>query len=56
MIREHLRGVEASVTIGLMAAGVGGRALVFRALGNRAAAETMRGWWRGYRAGSSGSD
>jgi GT2 family glycosyltransferase len=56
MIREHLPAVGASVTIGLMAAGVGGRALVYRALGNRAAAETMRGWWRGYRARSSGSD
>jgi N-acetylglucosaminyl-diphospho-decaprenol L-rhamnosyltransferase len=53
MIREHLTRPKATVTLGLMALGVGGRALVFRALGNRAAAETMSGWLRGYLARDS---
>jgi N-acetylglucosaminyl-diphospho-decaprenol L-rhamnosyltransferase len=52
MIREHLARPKATVTLGLMALGVGGRALVYRALGNRAAAETMAGWLRGYVAGA----
>jgi N-acetylglucosaminyl-diphospho-decaprenol L-rhamnosyltransferase len=51
MIREHLTRPKATVTLGLMALGVGGRGLVYRAIGNRAAAETMAGWLRGYVAG-----
>jgi N-acetylglucosaminyl-diphospho-decaprenol L-rhamnosyltransferase len=51
MIREHLPRRRARITLALMAAGVGGRALVHRALGRRAAAETMSAWRRGYGAG-----
>ena len=51
MIREHLTRPKATLTLGLMALGVVGRGLVYRALGNRAAAETMAGWLRGYVAG-----
>jgi GT2 family glycosyltransferase len=52
MIREHLTRARATLTLALMALGVGGRALVYRALGNREAAETMTGWLRGYAAGA----
>jgi hypothetical protein len=55
MIREHLPRTKAAVTLGLMALGVGGRAAVYRALGNRGAAETMAGWLRGYVAGARDS-
>ena len=48
MIHEHLAGPRATLTIGLMALGVGSRALVYRALGDRAAAETMAAWFRGF--------
>jgi GT2 family glycosyltransferase len=48
MIREHLPRGRAALTLGLMAAGVGGRAVVHRARGNRAAAETLHAWLRGY--------
>jgi hypothetical protein len=37
-----------------MAAGVGARALAHAALRDRAAAETSRGWWRGYVGGLRG--
>jgi GT2 family glycosyltransferase len=52
MIRGHLPRGRAAVTLALMAAGVGGRALVHRARGDRAAAETMAAWFRGYAAGA----
>ena len=50
MIREHLPPGRATLTLALMAAGVGGRAVVRRALGDPESAATLRGWWRGYRA------
>ncbi|HEX6702188.1 MAG TPA: glycosyltransferase family 2 protein [Gaiellaceae bacterium] len=52
MIREHLTRSRATLTLALMALGVGGRALVYRALGDRAASKTMIGWLRGYTAGA----
>src|SRR5919199_4669695 len=52
MIRGHLPAASARLTLALMAAGVGGRALVHRALGDGAAAETMAAWFRGYVAGA----
>ena len=55
MIREHLTRTQATLTLALMALGVGGRALVHRARGDRAAAATMTGWLRGYTAGVRGS-
>jgi N-acetylglucosaminyl-diphospho-decaprenol L-rhamnosyltransferase len=51
MIREHLAPGRAALTLALMAAGVGGRAVVRRALGDPKGAATLRGWWRGYRGG-----
>jgi GT2 family glycosyltransferase len=51
MIREHLPPRRAALTLALMAAGVGGRAVVRRAVGDPEGAATLRGWWRGYRAG-----
>jgi len=51
MIREHLPHRRAALTLALMAAGVGGRAVVRRVLGDSEGAATMRGWWRGYRSG-----
>jgi GT2 family glycosyltransferase len=48
MIREHLPRTKATLTLGLMALGVGGRALVYRARGDREAAQTMAGWLRGF--------
>ncbi len=50
MIREHLGPVQRRITLGLMAAGVGGRAVFHQARGNRALAETQRAWLRGYLA------
>ena len=55
MIREHLTRARATLTLALMALGVGGRALVYRARGDRAASETMIGWLRGYTAGARDS-
>jgi N-acetylglucosaminyl-diphospho-decaprenol L-rhamnosyltransferase len=55
MIRGHLPRGRAALTLALMALGVGGRALVHRALGNREAAETMAAWFRGYAAGTRGA-
>ena len=49
MIREHLPRGRAALTLALMAAGVGGRAVVRSAVGDAAGAATLRGWWRGYR-------
>lgn len=48
MLRAQLGPARASVTIATMAAGVGLRALVFGARGDRAAATTQRAWLRGY--------
>jgi len=48
MIREHLGPVRATITIGLVAAGVGARALVHRTRGDRAAAKAQAAWFRGY--------
>jgi GT2 family glycosyltransferase len=53
MLREHLGPLRARFTIGLMAAGVGGRAALHRMRGNRSAAETQRAWLRGYLARST---
>ena len=50
MVRDHLGPVSSRITIGLMAAGVGGRALVHRLRGDREAAATQLAWYRGYRA------
>jgi N-acetylglucosaminyl-diphospho-decaprenol L-rhamnosyltransferase len=47
-LRLHLPPLRAQITIGLMALGVGGRALVLRGAGRRQAAEVQLGWWRGY--------
>jgi GT2 family glycosyltransferase len=52
MIRGHLPRGRAALTLALMAAGVGGRALVHRLRGDRAAAETMAAWFRGYSSGA----
>ena len=54
MIREHLPRGRAALTLALMAAGVGGRAVVRRAFGDPAGAATLRAWWRGYSAGARG--
>jgi N-acetylglucosaminyl-diphospho-decaprenol L-rhamnosyltransferase len=51
VIRDHLRPWRARLTIGLMAAGAGWRAVYQRIRGNRTAAATQRAWSRGYRAG-----
>ncbi len=51
MIRDHVPGPRATVTLGLMALGVGGRGLFHRLRGDRAAAATMGAWLRGYGAG-----
>jgi N-acetylglucosaminyl-diphospho-decaprenol L-rhamnosyltransferase len=48
MIRNHVGPVRARLTIGLMAAGRGGRALVHRIGGDRSAAQAQAGWFRGY--------
>jgi GT2 family glycosyltransferase len=54
MIREHLPRAQATLTLGLMASGVGGRALLRRACGDAAGAATLSAWWRGYSAGARG--
>ena len=54
MIRKNLPRGRAALTLGLMAAGVGARAVAFAALRDRVAAEASRGWWRGYVAGLRG--
>jgi GT2 family glycosyltransferase len=51
MVHEHLPRARATMTVAIMAAGVGARALV-RAVQRRAVdASILRGWFRGYRAG-----
>jgi GT2 family glycosyltransferase len=48
MVRDHLGAFRAALTIGLMAAGVGIRAVVARLRGDRAAARGQAAWFRGY--------
>jgi N-acetylglucosaminyl-diphospho-decaprenol L-rhamnosyltransferase len=48
MLREHMGPFKSRLTLALMAAGVGGRALFYRVAGNRIAASTQRAWLRGY--------
>jgi len=48
MVRDHLGPFRASLTVGLMAAGVGIRAVVARLRGDRAAARGQAAWFRGY--------
>jgi N-acetylglucosaminyl-diphospho-decaprenol L-rhamnosyltransferase len=47
-VREHLGPIRAPLTIGLMAAGVGARAVLHRVRGDRDAAATQASWFRGY--------
>jgi hypothetical protein len=54
MLREQVGPRRARLTLGLMAAGVGARAVVHRIRGNDAAARTQRAWMRGYLAGGRG--
>jgi N-acetylglucosaminyl-diphospho-decaprenol L-rhamnosyltransferase len=51
MLGEHLGTVARSATIGLLAAGAGGRALVHGARGDHERADAERAWLRGYLAG-----
>jgi GT2 family glycosyltransferase len=53
MIRRHLSRPSASVTVGLIAAGLAARWAVFTALRNREAAASLRGGLRGYLARSA---
>jgi N-acetylglucosaminyl-diphospho-decaprenol L-rhamnosyltransferase len=55
MIREHLPHAQATVTLALMALGVGARALVRGAQRRRGEAAVLRALLRGYSAGSRGS-
>jgi hypothetical protein len=48
MIRRHLSRPSATVTVGLIAAGLGARWLLYSATRNREAAESLRGGLRGY--------
>ena len=50
MVRDQLGPLRSRVTIALMAAGVGGRAIVHRMRGDRPAAEAEAAWYRGYRS------
>lgn len=49
MIRDHLGPVRARLTIGIMAAGVGARAILHRLRGDAHAVAVQRAWYRGYR-------
>jgi GT2 family glycosyltransferase len=53
VVRAHLGRFRAAVTIALMAAGVGARAVLYRLRGDRPAAEVKAAWFRGY-AGRAG--
>jgi GT2 family glycosyltransferase len=55
MIREHLPPGQATVTLGLMALGVGARAVVRGAQRRRDEAATLRATLRGYGAGARGT-
>jgi N-acetylglucosaminyl-diphospho-decaprenol L-rhamnosyltransferase len=48
MIRRHMSRPSATVTVGLIAAGLAGRWLVYTAARNREAAASLRGGLRGY--------
>ena len=50
MIRRNLPGWSASLTLGLINAGIAGRWLVARARRNRQAASALRGSLRGFRS------
>ncbi|MDX6674536.1 MAG: hypothetical protein QOH11_1954 [Solirubrobacteraceae bacterium] len=54
MLREQVGPARARLTLGLMAAGVGARAVLHRIRGDDAAARTQRAWMRGYLAGGRG--
>jgi N-acetylglucosaminyl-diphospho-decaprenol L-rhamnosyltransferase len=51
MIRDHLPTTRGTLTLTLMALGVGGRAAFYRLRGNADRAAIMEGWLRGYRTG-----
>jgi N-acetylglucosaminyl-diphospho-decaprenol L-rhamnosyltransferase len=53
MVRDQLAPIRGRVTVGLMAAGVGARAVFHRLRGDRRAAEIQAAWFRGY-VGRSG--
>jgi GT2 family glycosyltransferase len=55
MIHEQLPPLQATLTVGIMAAGVGARALVRAAQRRTVDARVLRGWFRGYRAALFGS-
>jgi hypothetical protein len=55
MIHEHLPRLQAVLTVGIMATGVGARALVRAAQRRAVDASVLRGWFRGYCAGLFGS-
>ena len=55
MIHEHLPRPRATLTVGIMATGVGARALVRAAQRRAVDASVLRGWFRGYCAGLFGS-
>jgi N-acetylglucosaminyl-diphospho-decaprenol L-rhamnosyltransferase len=55
MIRRNMSGAMASLTVGLIAAGLAARWVLFRAAGNRDAAASLRGGLRGYLGLSTGS-
>ena len=48
MIREHLSPLKAKLTLMFVGAGLAGRWLIYRLLGNRAAAASLRGSLKGY--------
>jgi hypothetical protein len=48
MIRRHLSRPSATLTVGLISAGLAARWLVYTATRNREAAESLRGGLRGY--------
>lgn len=48
MLDEHLGPIAGRFTLATMAAGAGGRALVHRVRGDRAAAHVQEAWMRGY--------
>ena len=51
MVHEHLPPARATLTLAIMATGVGVRALVRAAQRRAVDASILRGWFRGYRAG-----
>jgi N-acetylglucosaminyl-diphospho-decaprenol L-rhamnosyltransferase len=55
MVHEHLPRARATITVAIMAAGVGARALVRAAQRRTLDASVLRGWFRGYRAGLFGA-